>query len=159
MIHSKNSYMRLWQSWACIVAQLCPAPCCSVKCSLPSSSVHGTFQARVLSWVAISSSRGSSQLRGQTRVSCLAGRFLTVPWAAGEAVATLLKLIEYCINLGKSLYILLSRHTIRNSHCCASHVCLVGGNYFMSLTWKEITYIFTNILSLHFLSEELSYFS
>ena len=37
--------------------------------SLPSSSVHGILQARILEWVAISLSRGSSQLKGQTRVS------------------------------------------------------------------------------------------
>ena len=45
--------------------------------SPPSSSVHGTFQARILEWVAISFSRGSSQPRDQTPVSCLAGRFFT----------------------------------------------------------------------------------
>ena len=36
-----------------------------MDCSLPGSSVHGTFQARILEWVAISSSRGSSQPRDQ----------------------------------------------------------------------------------------------
>ena len=42
--------------------------------SLPGSSVHGIFQARVLEWVAISFSRGSSQPKDRTRVSCIAGR-------------------------------------------------------------------------------------
>ena len=44
--------------------------------SPPSSFVHGIFQARILEWVAISSSRGSSQSRDRTRVSdvsCIAG--------------------------------------------------------------------------------------
>ena len=45
--------------------------------SLPGSSVHGTSQARILEGVAISFSRGSSQPRDQTPVSCLAGRFFT----------------------------------------------------------------------------------
>ena len=47
--------------------------------NLPGSSVHGGFfQARILvEWVVIFSSRGSSQLRGQTHVSWLAGRFFT----------------------------------------------------------------------------------
>ena len=49
-------------------------------CSLPGSSVHGTFQAGILEWVAISFSRGSSQLRDQTRVSRIVGRRFTV-WA------------------------------------------------------------------------------
>ena len=34
-----------------------------MDCSLPGSSVHGIFQARILEWIAISFSRGSSQLR------------------------------------------------------------------------------------------------
>ena len=40
-----------------------------MDCSLQGSSIHGIFQARVLEWVAISFSRGSSQPRDQTRVS------------------------------------------------------------------------------------------
>ena len=51
-------------------AQSCPTLCDSMDCSLPSSSVHGILQARILEWVAISSSRGSSQLRDWTRISC-----------------------------------------------------------------------------------------
>ena len=42
------------------IAQSCPTVCSPIDCSLPSSSVHGIFQARVLEWVAISFSRGSS---------------------------------------------------------------------------------------------------
>ena len=48
-------------------------------CSPPGSSVHGIFQARILEWVAISSSRGSSQPRGRTHissVSCIGRRVL-----------------------------------------------------------------------------------
>ena len=41
---------------------------------LPGISVHGIFQARLLEWVAISCSRGSSQPRDQSQVSCIAGR-------------------------------------------------------------------------------------
>ena len=43
------------------VAQLCQTLCGSMDCSLPGSSEHGIFQARVLEWVVISFSRGSSQ--------------------------------------------------------------------------------------------------
>ena len=42
------------------VAQLCPTVCHPMDCSLPGSSVHGIFQARVLEWGAISFSRSSS---------------------------------------------------------------------------------------------------
>ena len=45
--------------------------------SLQGSSVHEIFQARVLEWVAISFSRGSSQPRNQTQVSHIAGRHFT----------------------------------------------------------------------------------
>ena len=45
------------------VAQSCPTLCDPMDCSPPGSSVHGIFQARVLEWVAISFSRGSSQPR------------------------------------------------------------------------------------------------
>ena len=49
-----------------------------MDCSLPGSSIHGIFQARVLEWVAISFSRGSSQCRDRTQVSRITGRRFTV---------------------------------------------------------------------------------
>ena len=60
------------------IAQSCPTLCDPMDCSLPGFSVHGIFLARVLEWVAISFSRGSSWLRDQTQVSCIAGRSFTV---------------------------------------------------------------------------------
>ena len=45
--------------------------------SPPGPSVHGILQARILEWVAMASSRGSSQHRDQTQVSCITGRFFT----------------------------------------------------------------------------------
>ena len=42
------------------VAQLCLALCDPMDCSLPDSTVHGIFQARILEWVALSFSRRSS---------------------------------------------------------------------------------------------------
>ena len=70
------------------VAQSCPTFCDPMDCSLPGSSVHGIFQARVLEWVAIFFSRGSSQSRDQTQVSRIAGRSFTL-WATREDVETL----------------------------------------------------------------------
>ena len=58
------------------VAQLCPTLCDPVDCSPPCSSVHGVFQARVLEWVAISFSRGSSWPRDQTQVSRIVSKML-----------------------------------------------------------------------------------
>ena len=50
----------------------------SMGCSLPDSSVHGIFQARVLEWVTISFSRGSSRPRDRTQLSRIAGRRFTL---------------------------------------------------------------------------------
>ena len=59
------------------VAQPCPTLFDPMDCSLPGFSVHGIFQARVLEWVAISFSRGSSRPRDRTRVSHIVGRRVT----------------------------------------------------------------------------------
>ena len=61
-----------------------PTLCDPMDCSLPGSSIHGILQARVLEWVAISFSRGSSWPRDRTQVSCIAGRRFTL-WATREA--------------------------------------------------------------------------
>ena len=58
-----------------LVAQSCPTLCDPVDCSPPVSSVHGISQARILEWVAISFSSGSSRPRGRTHLSCVAGGF------------------------------------------------------------------------------------
>ena len=66
-------------STACAHAQLrqpCPARSDPTDCSPPGSSVHGTSQARILDWMVISFSRGSSQPRDRTHISCIVGRFL-----------------------------------------------------------------------------------
>ena len=55
-----------------------------MNCSLPGSSVHRHYQTRILEWVAMPSSRGSSWPRNQTGVSSIAGGFFT-SWAAREA--------------------------------------------------------------------------
>ena len=68
------------------VAQSCPTLCDPLDCSPPGSSVHGILQARILEWVVTSSSRGSSQPRDQTHVSCVAciGRWMLYHWATWE---------------------------------------------------------------------------
>ena len=66
-----------------LVFQSCLTLCDPVDYSLPGSSVHGILQARILEWVAISFSRGSSQPRNQTQVSCIVGRFFIV-WATRD---------------------------------------------------------------------------
>ena len=53
----------------CSVAQSCPALCDPKDCSPPGASIHGILQARILEWVAITFSRGSSCPRDLTAVS------------------------------------------------------------------------------------------
>ena len=60
------------------VAQSCLTLCNPMDRNLPGSPVPGIFQARVLEWVDISFSRGSSRPRGRTQVSCTAGRRFTI---------------------------------------------------------------------------------
>ena len=62
----------------------CPTLCSPIGCSPPGSSVQRIFQARILEWVAISSSMGSSQHRDQTWVSCIGSRFF-YHWVAYKA--------------------------------------------------------------------------
>ena len=67
------------------IAQSCPTLCDPRDCGLPSSSVHGIFQAIVLELIAISFSSGSSWPRDRTQVSCIVDRRFTV-WATREVL-------------------------------------------------------------------------
>ena len=70
--------MFIWfKVWA---AQSCPPLCDPRDYSPPGSSVHGVLQARLLEWIAISFSSGSSRPSDGSQVSCIAGGFFTV-WA------------------------------------------------------------------------------
>ena len=79
------------------VAQSCPSLWDPVD-----YTVHGILQARILKWVAFPFSRGSSQPRGQTQVSSIAGGFFT-SWATREAN---LAYIERICMLGGGVVIL-----------------------------------------------------
>ena len=70
--------------------QLCVTLCDPMDCSLPGSSVHRILKARIVEWVAVPSSRGSSLPRDQTHISYMspafAGKFFTTS-ATWEALA------------------------------------------------------------------------
>ena len=75
----------IWKWSESEVTQSCPTLCDPTDCSLPGSSIHGIFPARILEWVAVSFSRGSSWPRGWTQVlQVTAGRLFTV-WATWES--------------------------------------------------------------------------
>ena len=61
----------------CAYAQSCPILCHPIDCSPPDSSVHGTSQAKILEWVAVSSSRGSLGPRIESASPTLAGAVFT----------------------------------------------------------------------------------
>ena len=67
--------------------QSCPTLCNPMDCSPPGSSVREMFQARILDWVAISYSKGSSRPRDRTHVSCdfCVGRWILYHQATWEA--------------------------------------------------------------------------
>ena len=69
----------------CSLTQLCLTLCDPMDCSPPASSVHGILQARILEWVAMPSSRGSSLPKDQTHISCI-GRLTLYHWATREAL-------------------------------------------------------------------------
>ena len=61
----------------CLITKLYPTLCNRKDYSSSGSSVHQILQARILQWVAISESMGSSWPRNWTHISCIAGRFFT----------------------------------------------------------------------------------
>ena len=67
-----------------LVAQSCLTHCNPTDCSLPGFSVLEVLQAKILEWIAIPFSRGTSQPRGQTLLSYITGIFFTI-WATGKS--------------------------------------------------------------------------
>ena len=80
---SQESFI-IKESWDSFITKLYPTVCNPLDCSLPVSSVHEILQARILKWVAVPFSRGSSRPRNRNRVSCIVGKFFT-NWATREA--------------------------------------------------------------------------
>ena len=76
------------------VAQSCPILCNPMGCSVPGSTIHGIFQARVLEWVAISFSRRSSRPRDWTWIFRIAGRCFTI-WVTREAFSSELNIKKW----------------------------------------------------------------
>ena len=102
-----------------LVAQLCLTLCDPMDCSPPGSSVHGIFQARIMEWVAISSSGGSSWPREGTCVSWLLcfGRQILYLSHLGSHVYMYqnsdffflsLSLFAFCIHVSVPSYLLIS---------------------------------------------------
>ena len=94
--------------------QLSPTLCDPMDGSPPGSPAHGILQARTLEWAAMPSSRGSSQPRDQTRVSCgscTAGGFFTTEspgspkdkYRAGKYLTLKIQSWAECMNVQNGL--------------------------------------------------------
>ena len=94
-----------------------------MDCSLPGPSVHGILQARILEWVAIPFSRGSSNSRDWTQVSCIAGGFfITCVTREAQAFAS----IPLVICLIKYLFTMTILITSITESPCWTEVCVAG---------------------------------
>ena len=98
----------LWPRGCCCCCRLVAKPCLTLcdptDWSPPGTSVHEMLQARILEWIAISCSRGSSPPRDPTHVSCLAGRLFTTelhgkPHDPGKRYAKHPRLFELTLKL------------------------------------------------------------
>ena len=110
----------MWQC-ACMLKslQLCPTLCNPMDCSPPGSSVHGILQARILEWVAMPSSRGSSQPRDWIHVSygpCIAGGFFTA------------ELLGKCLHMGVCVWYICTiyMHLLHPSLVCFCILTIVN---------------------------------
>ena len=79
-LNKQGDYTQPWRTPFPILNQFVDP----IDCSLPGSSVYGILKARILEWVTIPSSKGSSQPRDWNQVSCIADRVFTI-WATREA--------------------------------------------------------------------------
>ena len=120
----------------CLISQSCPTVCDPRDCSLPGTSVHGILQARVLEWVAMPSSRGSSQPRDQTQISHIADRFFTI-WATREAVTQWTKFLF----LQKSSVLKEERSKSKSSSWTITNLYIAGSQHGASINSLENSYI------------------
>ena len=144
-------------------------------CSLPSSSFHDTSQPRILKWVAISFSRGSSWPRDLTQISCTAGGFFTaLPLSLGSCylciyyinrnIGTKVSLIQKRI-LNPFLILNLVKKKIRwFLSAYTSPVTMSGfGNFQQQSVFRQVSAFSTNLpkqgfLPLRFFSPEWNVF-
>ena len=97
-----------------LVAQSCPSPYDPMGCSLPGASVHGIFQVRILEWVAISFSKGSSRSGIEPTSSALQACSLLLSQQGSPYSPTYFPAImcnSSTPTLSALLYSLLSSHT------------------------------------------------
>ena len=132
----KTVWYCLLKMMACMVcvcvsvhAQLCPTLCDPMDCNLPGSSVHGIFQARILEWVAISFSSGSSWLRDLVSPALTGWFFTTAP--PGNLTCML-------YDLGIPLLHLYPREIKRHGHKKISIRMFPAALFVITPNWKQL---------------------
>ena len=93
-----------WKFPEKLITQSSPTLCDPRDCSPPGSSAHGILEARILEWVAVPSSRGSSQPWDQTRVSHITGRFFSI-WAPKGALLYSMYFYSYLVIIHDIRYV------------------------------------------------------
>ena len=141
------SLLRLCPWGVCVSQSVVSDSCDPTDCSPPGSSVHGISQVRILEWVAISFSRGSSRPRDWTWVSCPVGGFSTI-WATREVT-----LVLFCIQLPSLLRLMVRSlgnsykagitvsSYLGSSRClmCTQQKAELRGNVFQTLVNRPIS--------------------
>ena len=140
---------------ACVLNRFsCVQLCNPADCSLPGCSVHGILQARTLEWVAMPSSRGSSQPRDQTYlcyVSCIGSRFFTTS-------ATYSSLYILDINLLSDMtlkyFLLFHRFPFTLLHWCfyfeVIQIYLFFFSYYLWVSEWDLPYMYSKIILVFF---------
>ena len=124
--------------------QSCSTLCNHMDYTPPSSSVHGIISARILEWVAISSSRGSSQPKDQTSVSCI-GRQVLYHGVIWEAQLIQIKWGAYSWKEQKFLW---AEVTSRNKYECHHKLQedISPSVPMLNPTWNSISVIITKAI-------------
>ena len=127
--------------WGCLHAkslQLYLTLCDPMDCSLPGSSVHGIHQARILEWIVMTSSRGSSQPRDWTYisyVSCIAGRFFTTSVTLSASKPTQVFVSRFSKSLGRKPQNVLFKQTLWRDSFAHSSLGMTEFNLDIEGTW------------------------
>ena len=121
----------------CLAAQSCPTVCNPMDYSPPGSSVHGILQARIPEWVAMPSSRGSSQPRDWIQVSSIGGRFFIL-WATREASPKIcLQLIHHSNLISKGSNP--NRHSLLPYFNAVPHPTLITTLTLLYFYWQHLS--------------------
>ena len=115
------------------------AQSCQTICNPMDYTVHGILQARILGWVTFPFSKGSSQPRDWTQISCVAGGFFTT-WATREALRTIdLNSIIWGIIIGQCGQI----YPTGEYMCVTVHSYIYVYNFGCHVNYRKISYTFT----------------